>query len=111
MSKDSVIRTTVTKDGLLFDCPATGETIFLGIGDLTNEICRIALVHGLKQKCVDAAAMARSEKTGLSASATEKFAAVRAVVERLKGGNWTERKGAGARGDALLGELGANEDK
>lgn len=71
---------------------------------LTEGIMQTAMMHGLKQKCVDAAALSRDPTTGRSATAEEKYAAISGMIERLRGGTWNDR-GSGETGGALLNAL------
>jgi len=78
----------------------------LDVAQLTEGIQRMAMVHGIKQKCVDAAALSRDPATGRSATAREKYDAVRGMLERLTSGTWNDRgAGAGETGGALLNAL------
>ena len=68
-----------------------------------------ALAHGLKQKLVDAAAIARNTETGASATVQDKKAAVLAVLGRLLAGEWNKAREGGdgaAKGSLLLLALG-----
>lgn len=60
-----------------------GESLRVNPNDLTMEINHAATLHGLKQKLVDAAAIARNTDTGMSATLADKIAAVREVFERI----------------------------
>ena len=75
---------------------ANGETIRVNRADLSEEILRHAVMHGLKQKLVDAAAISRNPDTGRSATVADKFAAVREVYERLLAGKWNKGRGEGS---------------
>lgn len=75
---------------------ADGRTINVMVSDLGPEIRAIALMHGLKQKLVDAAAISRNPDTGRSATIEDKYRAVRTVAEQLFAGRWNAvRNGAG----------------
>lgn len=63
----------------------------------------MALLHGFKQKFVDAAALSRNPETGRSATVADKIAAVRVVFDRLaSGGPWNLPRGEGAATGGLL---------
>ena len=96
---------SVRSDGslLMFDFGDLGGLV-LDSAELASTIQTIAMLHGLKQKCVDAAALSRDPTTGRSASAIDKMAAVRGMIERLRGGTWNDR-GSGDGGGALLNAL------
>ena len=69
------------------------ETINLSVDELSNDIRHAALLHGLKQKLVDAAALSRISETGHSATIDDKYNAVREVYDRLLAGNWNKGRG------------------
>lgn len=84
------------KQGLLNLTFANGRQLNLHVSELTAEIREQALLHGLKQKLVDAAAISRNPDTGKSATVDDKYAAVREVYDRLLDGNWNApREGSG----------------
>ena len=65
-----------------------------------------AIMHGLKQKLVDAAAISRNPETGRAASIDDKYNAVKTVFNRLLRGQWNAvREGGGATGGLLLQAL------
>ena len=75
---------------------ANGEEIRVNRAELSDEILRHAVMHGLKQKLVDAAAISRNPDTGRSATVADKYAAVREVYDRLLAGNWNKGRGEGS---------------
>lgn len=82
---------------------ANGERISLRVGDLHPSIVAQAVMHGLKQKLVDAAAISRNTDTGRAASIDDKYAAVKEVYDRLLAGEWNKRReGAGTGAGGLL---------
>jgi hypothetical protein len=83
-----------------------GSYLSIAPSQLTPEIREIALLHGLKQKLVDAAAMSRNPITGRSATIEDKFEAVSIVHKRLLAGAWNApREGSGATGGILFQAL------
>lgn len=85
---------------------ADGRALTLVDSDLSPAIVAQALMHGLKQKLVDAAAISRNTDTGRPASITDKYEAVREVYERLLSGQWNKtREGGGATGGLLFRAL------
>lgn len=85
---------------------AHGKTLSILVGNLSHDIRDQALLHGLKQKLVDAAAISRNSETGLSATIEDKFQAVLTVRDRLVGGDWNAvREGGGNAGGLLLKAL------
>ena len=75
--------------------------------DLSPTIVAQAIIHGLKQKLVDAAAISRNPETGRAASVQDKFDAVKEVYDRLLAGEWNKRRegGSGASGGLLFRAL------
>lgn len=85
---------------------ANGETLTLRADALNTDIQQQAMLHGLKQKLVDAAAISRNPETGRAASVEDKFQAVKTVYDRLLAGQWNAtREGGGATGGLLLQAL------
>lgn len=84
---------------------ADGTARVVDTANLTPDILSIALMHGLKQKFVDGAAIARNTETGASATLADKKEAVLAIVERVEGGAWNVGRGEGngtAKGSILF---------
>ena len=81
---------------------ANGQTLTLQVGDLTESVVAYAALHGLKQKLVDAAAIARNPDTGRSATIEDKYDAVKAVYDRLLSGQWNAPRGEGGTGTGGL---------
>lgn len=81
-----------------------GEQQELNTASLTPEIMISAMLHGLKQKLVDAAAISRNPDTGKAASPDDKWAAVMEVYERITsaGGTWNKTREGGAGGSGGL---------
>jgi hypothetical protein len=71
-----------------------GDIVGLTLGTLSDDIKKQLMLHGLKQKLGDAAAMSRDPVTGKSASEGEKLLAIREVADMLLSGNWTKPRGA-----------------
>ena len=68
----------------------SGQELSIDITQLSEEIRTQAMIHGLKQKLVDAAAIARNTDTGQSATAADKYNAVKTVYDRITSaaGTW-----------------------
>lgn len=79
-----------------------GRQIVVQIGDLPENIIAHAVMHGLKQKLVDAAAISRDPETGRAASIDTKFRAVEEVANRLLTGEWNKRREGGGNVGGLL---------
>lgn len=77
-----------------------GESLTIKPTDLSPTIVAQAIMHGLKQKLVDAAAISRNPETGRAASVADKFDAVKEVYDRLLAGEWNKRRESGAGGSA-----------
>lgn len=76
---------------------STGEIVSLSVGDLSQEVLTQALLHGLKQKLVDAAAISRNTDTGRSATTWDKYNAVKNVADQLLSGSWNKVREGGAK--------------
>ena len=73
-----------------------GRELNFCANDLSDDIRGLAMLHGLKQKLVDAAAISRNPDTGRSATIDDKYTAVREVYDRLLAGNWNKGRGDGS---------------
>ena len=73
-----------------------GEFLEVNTEDLSHEIRLQSMLHGLKQKLVDAAAIGRNTDTGRSATIDDKFEAVREVYDRIIAGQWNKARGDGS---------------
>ena len=98
------IEATVTDDGTLILEFRHGETLQVRPETLSPEIQRAALLHGLKQKLVDAAAISRDTTTGRAATIITKYDAVREIFDRITGENpsWNKPRAGGAGGQGGL---------
>lgn len=81
---------------------ANGKTLELKAEQLPQSIRDYAILHGLKQKLVDAAAIARDTETGLPASIDDKFNEVNKVLARLIEGSWNAVREGGQSNGGLL---------
>jgi hypothetical protein len=89
---------------------SNGESLTLDSATLSQEIYHAAAMHGLKQKLVDGAAIARDPETGRTATIVDKFNAVREIFDRITGANgetpaWNKIRGNGESGNAKGGLL------
>lgn len=98
------IEASVENDGTLVLAFRHGETLRLHPESLAPEIQRAAMLHGLKQKLVDAAAISRDTATGRAATIATKFEAVREIFDRITGENpsWNKPRTGGAGGQGGL---------
>lgn len=86
---------------------SNGKTLVLSTSQISGDIGRQAMLHGLKQKLVDAAAISRNPDTGRSATVDDKYNAVREVYDRLLTGQWNKNRaeGSGTSGGLLFRAL------
>jgi len=76
---------------------SNGKEIVVDANVLNDDIRNMAILHGLKQKLVDAAAISRNLDTGASASVDDKYLAVKKIADRLASpdGKWNENRASG----------------
>lgn len=80
-----------------------GAQLALAASAISTAIATQAMMHGLKQKLVDAAALSRNPDTGRAASIDDKYTAVKEVYDRLLSGEWNKRRdGTGGAVGGLL---------
>lgn len=106
-TRPAVIETTVGLDSLTLKC-INGQEAHVRVWDLAEPIRLHAMLHGLKQKLVDAAAISRNPDTGKAATPEDKWAAVMEVFQRITGENptWNKtREGGGGAGGLLMRAL------
>lgn len=96
-----VIAVTMLGKGMVLEC-SNGERLEVEVGALSREVLDYAVLHGIKQKLIDAAAIARNPDTGRSATPEDKFNAIKAVYARLMAGNWNAPRGEGGSGTGGL---------
>ena len=83
---------------------ANGETLTMRADALNSNVQQYAMMHGLKQKLVDAAAISRNPETGRAATVEDKYQAVNAVYNRLLSGQWNATREGGGGGGGLLAQ-------
>ena len=98
------IEASVEENGTLVLAFRHGETLRIHPESLAPEIQRMAMLHGLKQKLVDAAAISRDTATGRAATIVTKFDAVREIFDRITGENpsWNKPRVGGTGGQGGL---------
>ena len=101
------IEATIENDGSLVLAFRHGETLRLHPESLAPEIQRMAMLHGLKQKLVDAAAISRDTTTGRAATVMTKFDAVKEIFDRITGAggeapSWNKSRAGGGGGQGGL---------
>jgi len=73
-------------------------TIVFDMGVINTALLERATQHGFEQRLRDRAAMSADNKTGLSATAQDKFERIKALVEHYHAGGEWEMRGAGGGG-------------
>lgn len=96
-TKAPAVSAEITESILRITSPE-GRLIHVNAAELSDEIRHAAMMHGLKQKIVDAAAISRNPETGRSATITDKFDAMSEVATRLYAGEWNKRREGGEGG-------------
>lgn len=87
---------TVTIDGTRLTFTGdNGRELSVRAEELNDAIRTQAMMHGLKQKIGDAAAISRNPDTGRSATTDDKFDAMSEVLVRLLSGAWNKGREAG----------------
>jgi len=94
------IQTTISEDFryLTLDF-ANGKQLVIDTEALAETISKQSRIHGLKQKCVDAAALSRDTVTGGTASIEDKYEAVYDVYQRITDSvspAWNKPRGDGS---------------
>ena len=98
------IEVGVEENGTLVLTFRHGEVLRVNPAELAPEIQRMAMLHGLKQKLVDAAAISRDTTTGRAATIATKYDAVREIFDRITGENpsWNKPRAGGSGGHGGL---------
>ena len=99
------IEASITDDGTLILEFRHGEVLKLHPESLAPEIRRVAMLHGLKQKLVDAAAISRDTTTGRAATIVTKYDAVKEIFDRITHAtapSWNKPRAGGAGGQGGL---------
>lgn len=93
---NSIITTAHDSAGITFHVAGVGE-LSLPFADLSPEITRRAMIHGLIQRVSDAAALSRNPDTGKPATPQEKFAEMEKLVAHYRTGTveWALRRASG----------------
>jgi hypothetical protein len=98
---ESTITTRIEGNILTIEC--NGGKIVVNPAEFARNIVDAAVLHGFKQKIIDAAALSRDEETGRPATPAQKLAAMEDVVAQLREGDWNRRAtGDGTSGSGLL---------
>lgn len=98
------IEAAVEDNGTLVLTFRHGEVLRIHPESLAPEIQRAAMLHGLKQKLVDAAAISRDTTTGRAATIATKYDAVREIFDRITGESpsWNKPRAGGQGGQGGL---------
>lgn len=84
---------------------AMGDKLNVTVDELNAQMQAYCMVHGLKQKLIDAAAISRDAKTGKSATVADKWNAMMDVYQRLIAGQWFAEREGGGTGSLLFAAL------
>lgn len=84
---------------------SNGEELAIDITKLSPEITLYAALHGVKQKLIDAAAIACNVETGRSATIDDKYTAVKAVFDRITKPDGTWNKAKAVESEAANGNM------
>lgn len=86
---------------------SNGNEIIIDANALSPEIRDMALLHGLKQKLVDGAALPHNLETGRAATVDDKYNAVKKIADRLlsSDGKWNEGRAAGTVEKGNVGNI------
>ena len=92
----SVITTAIDGDAMVFAVTGVGE-LRLNTLMLNAEVKQRALLHGMKQRIIDSAAIPCDNITGKPATPQQKYEAMRALVEHYNSGtsDWNIARGEG----------------
>lgn len=101
--RNAAITTTINGNTLTLTF-ANGETLTMRADALNSDVQQYAMMHGLKQKLVDAAAISRNPETGRAATVEDKYQAVNAVYNRLLSGQWNATREGGGNVGGLLAQ-------
>lgn len=105
-TRTPAIDATITGDDILTASLkltfSDGRTISVNPATMADSIQHAAMMHGFKQKLVDAAAISRNPDTGRSATIDDKYNAVKEVFDRLMSGQWNKNRESGAVKGGLL---------
>lgn len=106
MAKTTLYQFTMQDETATFTFPGHAART-ISLGTLSGDMQISLMVHGLKQKVADGAAMSRNPETGRPASDSDKIDRMNAIIDRLIAGQWraTGEGGATATGGYLLRAL------
>lgn len=94
--KNSIIQATVDGSELTFDVQTAG-TFTIDANALSEAIRHEALIHGLRQKISDGAAIPKDQLPDDPEEAAKlKFDAMREIADRLLAGDWKAARGDGS---------------
>lgn len=100
---NSIITTKVWQRNLHISVAGVGEMV-LDVDKVSAENRSRAMYHGFEQRIRDAGALLRNTANGASASAQDKFDAMKRIVDHLASGSteWNIKAAAGGRTDSGL---------
>lgn len=105
-TKQATVETRVDLDnGIVYFTFSNGRELTVRLWELRDNIRLQGLAHGIKQKIVDATAIARDPATGRSATVADKYEAAKAIFDRITSpeGTWNAiREGSGGNVGILV---------
>lgn len=102
--RNAVVSAVIDAGILTITVPDVG-VLTIDPASLSPEVRAYAVLHGMKQRIVDAAAIARDESTGLPATPADKFAAMKELADHYLSGasEWSPtRSGERAESGGLV---------
>jgi hypothetical protein len=89
--KNAIIASEVSDDATAVTFSVAGfDPIVVNVAALSADLVAYAAAHGIKQKVADAGAL------GANSTPADKYAAMKAVADRLAGGEWDKARGDGS---------------
>lgn len=101
---NSVISTEIAEQKVLFTVAGVA-TLELELEKLSEEVFKRAAIHGLIQRVCDAAAISRNTETGQSATPTDKYEAMKELVDFYNSGTTEWRRTSSGAGSGENGGL------
>jgi hypothetical protein len=94
----------LAKQTLTFTVPGVSETLTLDLTRVSDACRTYAVYHGFGQRIGDAAALERAQRGGKSASAQEKWNALKVLVDHYNSGaeSWSPKRSESVGSDELL---------
>lgn len=91
--KNSLLSVSVSDSNVMTFAVDGAGSFSLAVSELPDDIRNIALLHGLRQKICDAAAMSKDDPDN---NASGKLSAMQSVADNIRDGDWSKRSGDGS---------------